>query len=396
MLLLVGLWGLGRLPVAQIQQEIARTRANLLSLVQIPDLSVPTPAVTSMRTAAQPGVLAAAPVVPRPTTSVPEPTAASVVLATSPTPEPATATPEPGAGPSTTPAANTYTVQEGDTLAGIGARLGIPWQLLAATNGLNANSVLMPGQRLLLPEPTATALPMPESTATPVAATATPEPTLAAATPSPSPTGIPGMMAAGVGATPTSGPVIYRVQPGDILVNIGARFGVPWQAIAAANNLAPTTTLRVGQELIIPPPGAPLPPTPTPRPRPTATPLPPTPTPAPAYPAPVLLNPADGTPYSGSTAFIELTWEPVPGLPGDAQYQVVIRWSENGVEQEHLLPPTTRTGVQVPAWLWGRADKPARQYIWFVTAVQVTADGQGNQQIIPLSPPSPSRVFFWN
>ena len=42
-----------------------------------------------------------------------------------------------------------------------------------------------------------------------------------------------------------------------------------------------------------------------------------------------------------------------------------------------------------------RADQPDRKYTWFVRVVQVTTDGQGGERVIPLSPPSGMRAFYW-
>ncbi len=85
-------------------------------------------------------------------------------------------------------------------------------------------------------------------------ATATPRP----ATPEPTPT-----------PTMTPTPIIYTVQPGDVLGSIALNFGISTEALQAANGIIDPRTLQIGQELIIPEPedtsGAPTP---------TATPFP--------------------------------------------------------------------------------------------------------------------------
>jgi LysM repeat protein len=181
------------------------------------------------------------------------------------------------------------------------------------------------------------------------------------------------------------------------LADIGARFGVAWETIAAANNLTAATVLNIGQELVIPAAGAALPATATPRPLPTwtRTPAPPSAPPPPSLAAPLLSNPADGTPYSGDQAVLELVWQAVEGMSANGQYQVTLRWAENGAPQEHLIY-TTATGIRVPTWLWQKADRPTRQYTWFVTAITKTTDGKGGERVIPLSPPSAARTFSWN
>lgn len=55
--------------------------------------------------------------------------------------------------------------------------------------------------------------------------------------------------------SPTAQAVIHVVQAGDTLMAIGQRYGIPWEAIAAANGLPPNTVLRIDQQLVIPLPG---------------------------------------------------------------------------------------------------------------------------------------------
>lgn len=50
-----------------------------------------------------------------------------------------------------------------------------------------------------------------------------------------------------------------RVARGDTLFSIGRRNNIPWTAIAAANNLGPRSRLQIGQRLILPRPGQPVP-----------------------------------------------------------------------------------------------------------------------------------------
>ena len=52
--------------------------------------------------------------------------------------------------------------------------------------------------------------------------------------------------------TPIPEPVIYEVQPGDVLSAVAQRFGVSMADIMAANGLEDPNTLRVGQSLLIP------------------------------------------------------------------------------------------------------------------------------------------------
>ncbi len=54
-----------------------------------------------------------------------------------------------------------------------------------------------------------------------------------------------------VHAAPAADPIIHIVQPGETLYLIGLQYGVSWTDIAQANQLA-STTIYVGQQLIIP------------------------------------------------------------------------------------------------------------------------------------------------
>ena len=46
------------------------------------------------------------------------------------------------------PEPKVYTVKSGDTLSGIGARLGVKWQTLASTNNIKSPYVIQPGQKI--------------------------------------------------------------------------------------------------------------------------------------------------------------------------------------------------------------------------------------------------------
>ena len=88
-------------------------------------------------------------------------------------------------------------------------------------------------------------------------ATFTPAP----ATPMPTPT-----------PTVTPTPIVYRVQSGDTLLAIAAKFGVSAEVIQEANGITDPRRLQIEQELVIPRPeqDSEQPPTPTPTPLPLA------------------------------------------------------------------------------------------------------------------------------
>ena len=64
-------------------------------------------------------------------------------------------------------------------------------------------------------------------------------------------------------------------------------------------------------------------------------------------------------------------------MTADDRYQVVIRWIEQGALQEKSDLFTPATSIQMPPWLWGRADQPERRYQWSVRPVRLGTDGRG-------------------
>ena len=78
------------------------------------------------------------------------------------------------------------------------------------------------------------------------------------------------------------------------------------------------------------------------------------------------------------------------------RYQVIIRWIEQGALQEKSDLFTPATSIQMPTWLWGRADQPERRYQWLVRPVRLSTDGQGGELVSPLGPSAPTRAFYWN
>jgi LysM repeat protein len=114
-----------------------------------------------------------------------------------------------GAGTGTTGSAapGSYTVQAGDTLSEIADRLGVPWQDLATANGITDPALIRPGQTLTIPG---------RATRSPIRRRS------------------------------------YTVRAGDTLSEIAGRLGVSWQDLATANGITDPTSIRPGQELIVP------------------------------------------------------------------------------------------------------------------------------------------------
>ena len=97
-----------------------------------------------------------------------------------------------------------YVVADGDTLVGIAAEVGVPLRDLLAANGLTVNSLIIPGQRLVVPD-----------------------------------------------VPPTPGPA-YNVVAGDTLSGIASRAGVSLRALLAVNGFAATTLIIPGMEIRLP------------------------------------------------------------------------------------------------------------------------------------------------
>lgn len=119
-----------------------------------------------------------------------------------PAPQPAPAT-----APQPTPATGDgyYTVVSGDTLSGIGNKLGQNWQVIAATNGIFAPYTIYPGQRL--------------------------------------------KVYGGAPNLPVASSKTYTVVSGDNLSAIGVKTGVAWQTIAELNGIRSPYTIYPGQVL---------------------------------------------------------------------------------------------------------------------------------------------------
>lgn len=152
--------------------------------------------------------------------------------------------PEPAA-PAAAAAGSVYTVKSGDTLGAIAARHGVKLSEVFGWNGLNLGSIIYPGQQVKIGGGAAAPAPAP--------APAAPAPVAPAATPAPA---------------PASGS--YTIKSGDTLSGIAARNGVKLADILSANRLTMSSIIYPGQKLALP--GASLAPAATP-PAATVTPL---------------------------------------------------------------------------------------------------------------------------
>lgn len=121
-----------------------------------------------------------------------------------------------------------YVVQWGDTLSAIAQRFGVTVEALVSANGIGDPSSIRAGQHLAIPG-------------------GADNPAAAPTAPAASGAAIPGVAQASF----VSG-TGYVVQAGDTLSAIAQRYGVTADALAAANNIAVTSLLSVGQQLAVP------------------------------------------------------------------------------------------------------------------------------------------------
>lgn len=105
-----------------------------------------------------------------------------------------------------------HVVQRGENLFRIGQQYGVSWVAIAQYNGLTDPNAIQAGQTIRIPPP------------------GEPQPT----------------------PTPPGPTVLYVVQPGDNLYRIGLRFGISWVQIAEANGLDNPNQVYAGQTLKIP------------------------------------------------------------------------------------------------------------------------------------------------
>jgi murein DD-endopeptidase MepM/ murein hydrolase activator NlpD len=129
------------------------------------------------------------------------------------------------------------TVAPGETVDAIARRYGVPASVIMQANNITSPAIIYPGQRLVIPR----------YTQAPVATAAAPA--VRPASPPAAPAVAPAPVA---GATPASNAGVHVVAAGDTLSKIARRYNKPANEIAKANNIQSTTTLNVGDRLVIP------------------------------------------------------------------------------------------------------------------------------------------------
>lgn len=270
-----------------------------------------------------------------------------------------------------------HKVQAGDTLVSIANLHGSTIKDIIAANGLSTDGFIRAGQELLIP---------------------------VAGTPQSVPTFTP---------TPAGGTLLYKVQAGDTVLGIAARFHSEVEWILQANKMQATDYLHIGQQLLVPLSSV------TPVPSPT---VPPTPTPLATRPvvalrAPELLMPsADGEVPAGSEAL--LTWTSVGLLAKDQWYVLTFETKEvpqpedgvsaAGVSARPAPGSSLQAATSTPAVkgippVWTKVTswklppdlqvtlKSGTEVIWRVQVFTGSPDQPGKA----ISPPSEVRRFVW-
>lgn len=269
-------------------------------------------------------------------------------LTPTPLPPTETATPIPTATPFT------YKVASGDSCGLLAARFTTSVNSIILLNNLSADCLLIPGVDLLIPQPTPTATPPPTSTQGPDEATRQ--------------------------ACQTAD---HTVAENETLSAIASAYGVTMASIKEENGLT-SDVVRLGQTLVIPlckrsSAGGP-----------TLTPTSP-----PPYPAPSLLLPADGAPFTLSDETVTLQWASVGNLRENESYAVTVEDVTEG-QGRKLVEYMTDTKFIIPS-TFKPADKTPHIFRWWVITVRKTGmTKEGNPIWENAGNASVQRVFTWS
>lgn len=289
----------------------------------------------------------------QPEVIVPMTPTATVTITLTPTDTPTLPPPTATDTPVPTPTPLTYVVQPGDTCLAVAGLFDVSVNSIVLMNNLSTECLLNPGDKLLIPQPTPTVTPLPTATLSSAEMT-----------------------------EQACEKVEHTVQESDTLSKIAQAYGVPMEAIRVENGL-PGDTVFLGQKLIIP-----LCKRPTPRgPTPTVTPPPP-------YPAPNLLLPANGAPFTLLDDTITLQWAAVGTLRENERYLVTIedvtegqgrKLEEYVIDTKFIIPTSFRPNSSTP-----------HIFFWWVTTVRQTGtDREGDPIWESAGAVSEKRAFTW-
>lgn len=287
------------------------------------------------------------------TATMAAPTPRPTVTPTAPTPTPtlnAKLTPQPTApdGLNRPPTPIKHKVEAGESLGIIADKYNSTAKEIADANALTVNSMIHPGDELIIPPPKPGGAPQP--------------------TP-----------------TPTGGTLLYTVQAGDTISEIAERFDSRMDWILDANKRKATDMLRPGDRLLIPLSNRT--PTPPPSPTPTITPTP-SPTSDIVLRPPILLAPPNNATIAGdSEAF--LRWASSAVLSKDQWYVVTVQ----AMDTDAQIAPYWTKGTQWRLPMeYREAGKGTTRFSW---QVQVLTGAPDQPDARPASPPSEMRIFSW-
>jgi len=276
---------------------------------------------------------------------------ASATPTHTPTPLP-TATPSPTPPFTPTPVPpREYKIQPGDTVFYIADIFQVAYTDLLALNGLTERSVLQVGQTILIPPPTPTP------------------------TPSPKPADVTPMLIA------TAGQIIHIIQPGETLIGIAQRYGVPQSVIMSANDLTNPDQITAGQSLIIPQ-GSP------PTPDALAS-----PTPLPGYAAVRLLLPLNGSRIVGGDGPALLQWLSAGILRDEEAYRINVEQINGNIRYGPVY--LKATALHLLPDLFPPPEDPSRSFRWTVTIVRHVGVGNDGTPLYDVVSPPASRTFSW-
>ncbi|HSN37084.1 MAG TPA: LysM peptidoglycan-binding domain-containing protein, partial [Arthrobacter sp.] len=242
-----------------------------------------------------------------------------------------------------------YTIARGDTISGIAGKFGLDTRAVLTLNGLQANTLIYPGQKIKLGGPDAAPQP------------AAPAP----AAPAPS----------------ASAGSVYTVKSGDTLSAIAARHGVRLSEVFGWNGLNMGSIIRPGQQVKIG--GA-------------AAPAPSAPAPAPAAPAPAAPAPAPA-PVTASGSYTIKSGDTLSGIAARNGVKLADILSANRLTMSSIIYPGQK--LAIPGASIAPASTPPAatvtplvpsSFLGFTYPAAVVSSANENKALLNASP-APSR-----
>ena len=126
------------------------------------------------------------------------------------------------------------TVKHGDTIDSVVKRYGVPASAIAEANNLPNGSTLRPGQRLIIPKYDVTGSTAAPRASAPMTTAVRPQPAMPVSTPA------------------ATGQHVHIIAPGETLMKLSRQYNKPLVEIAKANNIPPSTLVKVGDRIVIP------------------------------------------------------------------------------------------------------------------------------------------------